>query len=180
MGLKFNEMNKEQLKEELKRRGLSTIGSKADLLIMLRGAMEQEGLDPENHEFEIKEQTMVVPAKEATGGVAPTDNLELGELLAVIKQMKQDLKQQIAEQNTASQAELKQTLAEQVKQQMAEQNSNMAEQVKQIADQNSRQEKVMEQNSTKIERALADQTTKQEEMKQALKQQIMAQNTEMK
>ena len=42
---------------------------------------------------------MVVPAEDKTGNVAPTNNLELGELLAVIKQMKQDLKQQMAEQN---------------------------------------------------------------------------------
>ena len=127
----------QQIKAELKQRRLSTTGNKAELQIRLRGAMELEGLDPENHEFDVKDQTMVVPAENVTGNGAPDNNFDMGQLLAVMKR----------------------TLAEQ-----------------QTAEQNSRQE----QNSKKIERALADQTTKQEEIKQALTQQIMEQNKEMK
>ena len=89
---------------------------------------------------------MVVPAEDVTD-----NNFDMGQLLAVIKQMKQEVKQQMAEQNS--------NMAEQVKQQMAEQNSNMAEQ--QIADQNTQQK----QNSTELKQALADQRTKQEEVK---------------
>ena len=82
MGL--NEMNM----HELKQRGLSTTGNKAELQIRLRGAM-----DPENHEFDVKDQTMVVPAEDATGGVAPTNNFDMGQILAA-------LKRQSAEQNS--------------------------------------------------------------------------------
>ena len=80
-------MNMQQLKEELKKRKLSITGNKAELIIRLRGAMEQEGLDPENHEFDVKDQTMVVPAEEATGAVEPTNNFDMGQLLAITNEL---------------------------------------------------------------------------------------------
>jgi len=79
-------MSKEQLKEELEHRGLSTAGNKVELLIRLREAMEQEGSVPENDKGDVKDQTIVAVGG-ATGGVAPTNNFDMGQLLAAMKQV---------------------------------------------------------------------------------------------
>ena len=157
-------MKMQQLKEELMRRGLPTTGKRLDLLIRLRDSMDQEVLYPENHEFDVKDLTMVVPAEEATGGVAPTNNFDMGQLKLMMQQIMEQyfgrIEQALANQATqlanhaAKQEELRQTLTQQI----------------------------VAQN-TEMKQALAEQGNRQEEIKQALVEQgnhhkIM--NTELK
>ena len=122
-------MNKEQLKEELEHRGLSTAGNKAELLIRLRGAIMQDGQDPENHEFDVKDQTMVVQWQLmaviqrinqtiVTQSIRQEQNsakieLALDDQKDAMKQSKEEMKQEVTQQIAEQNAEVKQELAKQ-------------------------------------------------------------------
>ena len=73
--MELNDMNKEQLKEELMRRGFSSTGRKADLLIRLREAMVHDGEDLDIDEFDTKDQT-IVAVECTTGSDTPTDEFD--------------------------------------------------------------------------------------------------------
>ncbi|XP_049312637.1 uncharacterized protein LOC125778503 [Bactrocera dorsalis] len=153
--VKFGELRIQQLKKELEERNLPISGQKADLQARLRKAMEADGINVDEFEFDGPETSTKV--EEKVEEQRTSSSVDMNMLLVAIKQMAENAVQtenRLAQQMTqiAENAEN----AVQTGNRLAQQMTQVAENTSQLE---SRLTQQMTENNTQLEKRLVQQIT---------------------
>ncbi|XP_049314463.1 uncharacterized protein LOC125778892 [Bactrocera dorsalis] len=172
--VKFGELRIQQLKKELEERNLPISGQKADLQARLREAMEADGINVDEFEFNGPETSTKVEEKveeQRTSSSADTNML-----LVAIKQIIAENTSQIAENAVQTENRLAQQIAEnisQITENVVQTENRLAQQMTQIAENTSQLESRLTQqiteNTTQLQKQVQEKFSKFEDELSTLK-----------
>ncbi|XP_049312639.1 uncharacterized protein LOC125778504 [Bactrocera dorsalis] len=155
--VKFGELRIQQLKKELEGRNLPISGQKADLQARLREAMEADGINVDEFEFDGPETSTKVEEKVEEQRTSSSADMNM--LLVAFKQIIAENISQITENAVQTENRLAQQIAENV----VQTENRLAQQITQIAENTSQLEsrltQQMTENNTQLEKRLAQQIT---------------------
>ncbi|XP_049318634.1 uncharacterized protein LOC125780378 [Bactrocera dorsalis] len=155
--VKFGELRIQQLKKELEERNLPISGQKADLQARLREAMEADGINVDEFEFNGPETSTKVEEKVEEQRTSSSADMNM--LLVAFKQIIAENISQITENAVQTENRLAQQIAENV----VQTENRLAQQITQIAENTSQLEsrltQQMTENNTQLEKRLAQQIT---------------------
>lgn len=145
--MKLYKLRVQDLKSELKKRGLQTEGFKDELVLRLHEAMANEGLDPEIHDFGMATTELIGKEKtedietQAVEEIAPVasksvgaPNVDMSQFMVLLTQM---MAQQHGELKLSNQ-EMKQEMNQMMAQQHTEMKQDMAQQIGDLKESNDR------------------------------------------
>ncbi|XP_049306032.1 uncharacterized protein LOC125776635 [Bactrocera dorsalis] len=172
--VKFGELRIQQLKKKLEGRNLPISGQKADLQARLREAMEADGINVDEFEFNGPETSTKVEEKveeQRTSSSADTNML-----LVAIKQIIAENTSQIAENAVQTENRLAQQIAEnisQITENVVQTENRLAQQMTQIAENTSQLESRLTQqiteNTTQLQKQVQEKFSKFEDELSTLK-----------
>ncbi|XP_049318632.1 uncharacterized protein LOC125780377 isoform X1 [Bactrocera dorsalis] len=158
--VKFGELRIQQLKKELEERKLPISGQKADLQARLREAMEADGINVDEFEFDGPETSTKVEEKVEEQRTSSSGDMNM--LLVAFKQIIAENISQITENAVQTENRLAQQIAENAKNAVQAEN-RLAQQITQIAENTSQLESRLTQqiteNNTQLEKRLVQQIT---------------------